>query len=519
MAGGVAPPAMLLRRQEVSSLPSFLDMKGVSKRFPGVVALDNVDFSCRAGEVHALVGENGAGKTTLMNILGGLYRPDAGTISIDGQPVVLCGPADAGSKGIGFVHQEFNLLPNLTVYENVFLSREVSGCMGKLDKAEMRARTVQACKGLGYNLDPDRLLGDLSLAEQQLCEITRAVIAQPRILIMDEPTAALAEDEVRRLFSIVNALKSQGVSVIYISHRLDEVLELADRVTVLKDGGLVGVVPRAELTRDRLISMMVGRTFDDIFPPASNRAHGSQVLAVHDLAVEGKLEPTSLAVAAGEIVGLGGLEGQGQRTLVRAIFGDIAAKGGSVSIDGAPVAARSIKHSIGNGIGYVTCDRRGEGLVLQASVRHNSALASLWSRQRHGFVCRAQEEREVSDSVQKLEIKCRSIDERAALLSGGNQQKVMLARWLMARPKVLILDEPTRGIDVGARVSIYRIIRGLANEGMAIVLLTSDMIELMGLSDRIVVFYEGRVTGEFTREEATEQNIMQAASGLEREAV
>lgn len=495
-------------------------MKGISKRFPGVIALDNVDFCCQAGEVHALVGENGAGKTTLMNILGGLYKPDAGTILIDGNPVMLEGPADATTKGIGFIHQELNLLPNLTVCENVFLSREISGRGGKLNKREMRAQVLEGCKTLGYDLDPDELLGNLSLAEQQLCEIARAVVGKPRILIMDEPTAALAEDEVNRLFSIIRMLKTWGVSIIYISHKLDEILELADRVSVLRDGRLVGVAPRSELTRDRLIAMMVGRTFDDIFPPVQACPRGTPVLTVQNLAVEEKLKPTSLTVTAGEIVGIGGLEGQGQRAFVRAIFGDLPVKSGSVIVvDDTPIPTGSITRSIRNGVGYVTHDRRGEGLMLQASAKHNAALASLWLRQKCGFIDRDQEALEVNDLAQKLDIRCRSIDQHVAFLSGGNQQKVMLSRWLMARPKVLIFDEPTKGIDVGARASIYKIVRNLADQGMAIVLLTSDMVELIGLSDRIVVFYEGEIVDEFMREEATEQRIMQAASGLGREAV
>ena len=490
-------------------------MKGILKKFTGVVAVDHVDFNCHVGEVHSLVGENGAGKTTLMNILGGLYKADAGSLLMEGKPVDITSPADATRKGIGFIHQEFNLLPNLTVRENVFLSREIKLRSGKLNTKEMERQVAETCKRLGYDLDPNEILGNLSLAEQQLCEITRAVIGNPRILIMDEPTAALSESEVERLFSIIQALKNNGVCIIYISHRLDEILHLADRVSVLKDGKLVGVLQRSELTRDRMITMMVGRTFDNIFPPASACTEMPPILKVHDLSVADELENINLTIGAGEIVGLGGLEGQGQRTLVRAIFGDVLTKSGSVEIDGKQIAMGNIKNSIRNGIGYVTHDRRGEGLILHASVRHNSALASLWLRQRGGLIQEQLEELEVADFTERLDVKCRSINQKVGILSGGNQQKVMLARWLMARPRMLIFDEPTKGIDVGARVAIYKILRELADQGMAIILLTSDMIELMGLSDRIAVFYEGKITGKFSRDEVTEEKIMQAASGSE----
>ena len=501
-------------------MAGFLDMKGIVKTFPGVIAVNNVDFSCFSGEVHSLIGENGAGKTTLMNILGGVYRPDAGHIFISDELVQIHSPADALNKGIGFIHQEFNLLPNLTVCENVFLAREIRNTRGGLDYGEMERRVRKTCEFLGYDLNPHECLGNLSVAEQQLCEITRAVMGSPRILIMDEPTASLAENEVQRLFTIIEALKANGVGIIYISHRLDEILHLSDRVSVLKDGKLVGVLPRSKLTRDDLITMMVGRTFENIFPPStSSREPKPSVLQVQDVGVRGEIEGVNLTVGSGEIVGLGGLEGQGQRVLARAIFGDVPISAGAITLAGKSVAAGKIKKSIREGIGYVTHDRRGEGLILHASVRQNSALASLWRRQKAGLIQEKLEIDEVTNYAEKLDTKCRSISQRVGLLSGGNQQKVMLARWLMASPQVLIFDEPTKGIDVGARVSIYQIIRELADQGMAIILLTSDMIELIGLADRIAVFYEGKITGRFSRDEVTEEKIMQAASGIERGAV
>ncbi len=490
-------------------------MKGIVKKFPGVIAVNDVDFDCQSGEIHALLGENGAGKTTLMNVLGGLYRPNEGSIFIDGNPVTLANPIDATNKGIGFIHQEFNLLPNLTVAENIFISREITKGFCKLDKREMVRQVNEICATLGYDLDPGEKLGNLSLADQQLCEITRAVMGKPRILIMDEPTAALADDEVERLFEVIGTLKEQGVCIIYITHRLDEVLRIADVVTVLKDGKLSGMLTRQEVTKDRLINLMIGRTFENIFPSAAKRNPAPPILEIKNVSIQGKLATTNLAVEPGEILGFGGLEGQGQRTLARALFRDIPISEGNIILENKPLRS-SIKQAVRSGIGYVTHDRRGEGLILHSSVLHNSALASLWRRSRAGFIKENEEKREMNKLSEDLDIRCRSIYQSVQFLSGGNQQKVMLARWLMNHPKVLIFDEPTKGVDVGARVSIYKIIRDLADLGVAIILLTSDMMELIGLSDRIVVFYEGAIVDEFLQGEATEEKIMRASSGLKR---
>ena len=491
----------------------YLKMSGITKQFPGVRALDGVDFMLRQGEVHAIVGENGAGKSTLMNMLGGTLTPDSGSIELDGRAVTIAGPGESLRLGIGFVHQESNLLGNLTVLENVFLAREIkrAGC---LDRRAMRREILGVNERLGYRLDPDAVVGALPLAEQQCVEITRALLARPRILILDEPTAALDDSEVARLFGIVRKLRDEGVAVIYISHRLDEIFQLADRITVLKDGKLVGVREVKDITKDEVISMMVGRVLEDIYPRRDDIAPGETLLEVENLTVPGSVKNVSFQVKAGEIVGLGGLEGQGQRDAVRAIFGDVPFTEGRITANGLVLKSRGIRGRIRRGVAYVTHDRRGEGLILHESVRRNSALASLYRRSCAGFIKGAQERAAVEENVEKMQIKVSSIEQKASTLSGGNQQKVMLARWLMTQPRVLMIDEPTKGVDVGARMSVYRIIDQLTREGIAILMLTSDMMELIGLSDRVLVFYEGRITGELKRGEATEEKIMLAASGM-----
>ena len=432
----------------------FLQFQHITKRFPGVTALDDVSMGVRPGEIHALVGENGAGKSTLMNILGGNLQPEEGEIFLEGRAVRIASPIQSFQMGIGFVHQESNLLDNLSVYENIYLGRELTGGLGRTDKKRM-CREILACgQRLGYQLEPERRVAELNLAQRQSVEITRALLANPKILILDEPTAALAEDEVARLFQNVRQLKEQGVSILYISHRLDEIMELADRVTVLKDGKLVGTLDREELDKDRMVNMMVGRVLEDIYPDRSQVRPGGELLTVRDLTIPGKLDHVSFTVHAGEIVGLGGLEGQGQRTAVRAVFGDQRFSQGQIAVEGTPLSG-GIAKRIRGGVAYVTHDRRGEGLVL--------------------------------------------------------------TRWLMTKPRVLIIDEPTKGIDIGARMSIYQIIHRLTQEGIGILMLTSDMVELIGLSDRTLVFYEGKIVQELSRAEITEEKVMKAASGMTEE--
>lgn len=495
----------------------YLDMVGITKRFPGVVALNNVNFSCEQGTIHALVGENGAGKSTLMNLLGGLLTPDEGVILMDGQEVRITSPGDSFALGIGFVHQESNLLANLAVWENVFLSQEQRGSLGRLDKPSMRARILEMNRQLGYQLDPDALVGSLKLADRQLVEITRAVVFAPRILILDEPTAALSEEEVRRLFAILHALRDSGTCIIYISHRLEEVVELADRVTVLKDGLNAGELAKDSISKDAMVTMMIGRTLQSIYPSREDVKPGEALLTVENLVIPGRVEGVSLQVRSGEILGLGGLDGQGQRDFVRALFGEIPFSAGTVRM-GEQVYApntRGIARRVSHRMGYVTHDRHGEGLILHQPIRKNMSMASFPKfRKLLGMLTTRKEAAEVTSQVERLSVKLSTIEAPIASLSGGNQQKIMLGRWLMVNPQVLIIDEPTKGVDVGARTSLYEIIDDLTRQGIAVVMLTSDMLELMGLSDRIIVFYEGRCTAELTRAQVTEEKLMRAASGM-----
>ena len=496
----------------------FLQMAGITKIFPGVTALQKVDLNVNKGELHGLVGENGAGKSTLMNVLGGILRPTEGTIRIDGREAVIPSPSHADALGIGFVHQEPNLLGNLSVMENIFLAREKSKRFGCLNKREMAEKVAALSARLGYELDPFAQVGGLNLARRQSVEIARAVMNSPKILILDEPTAALDEDEVAHLFRLIDMLKSEGVSIIYISHRLDEVVKIADRVTVLKDGRLIDCLEKNEINKDAMISMMVGRVLMDIYPDRSDIITGDKVLSVNNLTIKGAVEDLSFHVSAGEIVGLGGLEGQGQRAAARAIFGELNIVKGSVTANDVTYHGKGIARRIRCGLGYITHDRRGEGLVYSLSLAKNSSLASLHRlRTSLGVIRKAQERSEVLENIERMQIKATSMDQSVQDLSGGNQQKTMLSRWLMTKPRVLLIDEPTKGVDVGARMSVYNIIDKLTREGMGIVMITSDMMELIGLSDRILIFYEGKIQRELTRAEATEEKIMRAASGYVEE--
>lgn len=499
---------------------TFLQMRGITKRFPGVTALDGVDFSCAKGEIHALVGENGAGKSTLMNILGGLLAPDEGGIEIDGVPVSIPSPQTAFELGIGFVHQESNLLLNLNVRENIFLSHERNRGWRGMDKKAMAAKIDEINARLGYELPAEAPTGSLKLADRQIVEIVRALLFQPRMLIMDEPTAMLSEDEVQRLFTILDTLRSDGVGVIYISHRLDEIISIADNVTVLKDGKNAGSLGAGEMGKDEMIQMMIGRTLTNIYPDRSNVRPGGELLRVEGLSIPGKVRNVSFSVRAGEILGFGGLEGQGQREVARAIFGDLPFTDGTISANGVNYGPRDrgIGKRIDGKLGYVTHDRHGEGLILHQPLRKNATLASLSKfKNAAGQISVGREKAAVEEQVDHLSIKTASIELPVSTLSGGNQQKVMLARWLIVAPKILIIDEPTRGVDVGARTSLYNNIDELTRQGVAVIILTSDMMELIGLSDRILVFYEGSCNVEIGRNEASEEVLMRAASGVGQE--
>ena len=492
--------------------PPLLEMLGIAKAFPGVQALDGVDFVVGAGEVHALVGENGAGKSTLVKILTGVYPRDRGEIRLRGRPLEIRDPLDARRHGIRIIHQEFTLVPQLSVAENVFLDSLATGVMGPVPYRRMQTHTRQILASLGVSLDPRTPVGELTVAEQQIVEIARALTGEACLVIMDEPTAALTGAEVERLFAIVRSLKARGVAVVYISHKLDEIMALADRVTVLRDGHVVGVRPTRELTREELVRMMVGRPVDQLYS-RRHRPSDEVVLEVRDLVVPGRVHGVSLYARRGEVLGITGLMGAGQSWLVRAIFGAVPASSGEIRLRGRPIPIASPSDAVRAGIGLLTEDRKEEGLVLIQSVQANVTLAALDRFTRAGALRRADERRTAEALVRQLDIRTPSLAQEVGYLSGGNQQKVVLAKWLATEPDVIVMAEPTRGIDVGAKAEIYRLIDQLAEQGKAIVLVSSELPEILNLSDRICVMFEGRVVAELSADEATAELITHYATG------
>ena len=487
-----------------------LSARGIAKAFPGVQALDGADLDVRAGEVHAVVGENGAGKSTLMKILTGVYAADAGQILIDGQPVHIAGPRQAIALGISMIHQELNLAPNLSVAENIFLGRAPIRA-GFVQWRRLIADAEALVARLSIDLDVRASVEDLSVARQQMVEIAKALSLDARVIIMDEPTSALTERETDVLFELIGRLKAEGVAIVYISHRLEEIFRIADRVTVLRDGRLVGELPIAEATPQRLIAMMVGRELVTLFPKEPVEI-GPPVLEVRHLSRAGALDDISFVLRRGEIVGLAGLVGAGRTELARALFGADPIDAGEIRIDGRPVRIRSPRDAIRHGLAFVTEERKLYGLVLGMTVRENATLASLGELTRLGFVDFARERRIAQEYVRRLDIRTPGIEQEVVNLSGGNQQKVVIARWLATRPRVLILDEPTRGIDVGAKAEVHALMSRLAREGLAILMISSELPEILGMSDRILVVRQGRLSGEFARSEATQEKILACAA-------
>ena len=480
-----------------------LEAHEISKSFNGISVLDAVNLDMRRGEVHALVGENGAGKSTLMNIVSGVVRPDAGEIRWDGRPIRLHGPRDAQALGISFVHQELALVPQLSVAENIFLARHPAR-YGFVNVGEMHTQARRVLGELGCEIDTHRLVSELSLAERQLVEIARSVAFESRVIIMDEPTAPLAEQDTEALFRSIRLLRAQAVSVIYISHRLREVFEISDRVTVLRDGKHVLTRPTSEVTQEELVRAMIGRELKQRLAssPSAGRLQTDEILRICGL--------ISLTLRRGEIVGLAGLAGAGRTELLEWLFGSGGMSTAQVFVDGEPVNLRTPVDAIRNGLALVPDDRKLKGLVLGASVVENIALVG-----GHGrfFIQSSQEEEEAERWVGSLRIKVAGLHQPVIYLSGGNQQKVVLAKWLYAGARVFLLDEPTRGIDVGAKAEIYDMIRTLAGNGAAVLMASSEMEELVGLADRIIVMHRGRIAGELARAAATEERIMHLATG------
>jgi rhamnose transport system ATP-binding protein len=485
---------------------------GVAKHFGGVTAVEDVDFDLRPGEVHALVGENGAGKSTLMKMVHGLYEPDEGTLEVGGEVVEFSSPRDAESAGIAMIPQELDLFPELSVTENLFVGRHRPRTgWGGLDRNAMQAEARRRLGSLGVDLDVTTTVKRLSAANQQIVAIARALVGEAKAVVMDEPTASLTERETQQLFGIISDLTSSGVGVVYISHRLEEIFAISDRITVLRDGHHITTRPASELDAEELVRLMVGRPLNELFT-RSTSSPGEVALEVRGLGRSGEFEGVDLAVRGGEIVGLSGLVGAGRSELAQSIFGISPPEEGEILIDGEEVRVSSPQSAMERGIFYVPEERRSQGLILPFSIKNNITLSILDRISRFGFVPRT--ERQTADRfARELSIRGANISDPASRLSGGNQQKVVLAKSLAREPRILLLDEPTRGIDVGAKSEIYRLIDDLAKEGKAILLISSELEEVLSMSDRIVVMREGRVTGEFERGEATQEDVMTAATG------
>lgn len=493
---------------------TFLQMSHITKRFPGVLALSNVDFALRKGEVHALLGENGAGKSTLMKILSGVYQPDEGDIIFEGQSVSFANPLSAQSAGITIIHQEFNLFPELTVEENIFIGREFcKNNSWRLDEKQQRQAAIDILQKLNLNISPETLVADLTVAQQQMVEIAKAISVNAKILIMDEPTAALTETEIDSLFQVTRLLKEQGTGIVYISHRLEELALIADRATVMRDGQFIATVDYDAVKISDLIAMMVGRDLGNIYPRRGPLAQRKPVLEVSGLTRNGVLNNIDFTLYQGEILGFAGLMGAGRTELARAIFGADPIDGGTLKLNGKVTVIKDIPDAIQQGISYLTEDRKKEGLALGLSVERNIMLGNYPEySDRYGNVDSKRCQKTSEEQVKALRIKTPHLEQAALNLSGGNQQKIIIARWVCKDTDILIFDEPTRGIDVGAKLEIYELMNRLVAKGKSIIMISSELPEVLGMCDRILVMRNGRITGELASDDATQEKIMQYAT-------
>lgn len=493
---------------------TFLQMSHITKRFPGVLALSNVDFALRKGEVHALLGENGAGKSTLMKILSGVYQPDEGDIIFEGQPVTFANPLSAQSAGITIIHQEFNLFPELTVEDNIFIGREFcKNNRWRLDEKQQRQAAIDILQKLNLNISPETLVADLTVAQQQMVEIAKAISVNAKILIMDEPTAALTETEIDSLFQVTRLLKEQGTGIVYISHRLEELALIADRATVMRDGQFIATVDYDAVKISDLIAMMVGRDLGNIYPRREPLAQRKPVLEVSGLTRNGVLNNIDFTLYQGEILGFAGLMGAGRTELARAIFGADPIDGGILKLNGNVTVIKDIPDAIKQGISYLTEDRKKEGLALGLSVERNIMLGNYPEySDRYGNVDSKRCQKTSEEQVKALRIKTPHLEQAALNLSGGNQQKIIIARWVCKDTDILIFDEPTRGIDVGAKLEIYELMNRLVAKGKSIIMISSELPEVLGMCDRILVMRNGRITGELASDDATQEKIMQYAT-------
>lgn len=489
-----------------------IEMRGIDKSFGGNAVLKSAGFVLDHGEIHALMGENGAGKSTLMKILTGVYTKDAGTVIVDGKEVCYKNPQEAEKAGIVFIHQELNVLFDLTVEENMFLGKEIHGAMGICDKKSMRAEVKKILDRLGVNIDPGQRMNELSVGQQQMIEIAKALMVDARVIIMDEPTAALTQSETSVLFEVVKSLRKKGVSIVYISHRMEEIFELCDRITVLRDGSYIGTKKIAETDMNDVVRMMIGREIGERYPSRDAKI-GEVVFEVKDLTCPGIFENVSFQVHAGEVLGVSGLMGAGRTEIMQAVFGNMPHVSGDILMNGRKIQNRNPQEAMKNGIGFITEDRKVEGLMLEESIMKNISIANLGRISRSGVLNKGAEEELVRRGIEELHIKCFGPLHECNNLSGGNQQKVVFAKWIYTEPKVLILDEPTRGVDIGAKKEIYSIINNLAEKGVAIIMVSSELPEVLGMSDRIMVVREGLVRGVLNKEEANQENIMILATG------
>lgn len=489
-----------------------IEMRGIDKAFGTNVVLKDAGFLLADGEIHALMGENGAGKSTLMKILTGVYTRDAGTVIVDGQEVHYKNLQEAEKAGIVFIHQELNVMFDLTVEENMFMGKEIKKAFGVCDSKAMRAEVRKVFDRLGVDIDPGKRMDQLSIGQQQMIEIAKALMLDAKVIIMDEPTTALTTKETEVLFKVVNDLRSKGVSIVYISHRMEEIFELCDRITVLRDGSYIGTERIADITMNDVVKMMIGREIGERYPTRDNEI-GDVVFEVKDFNCKDVFHDVNFQVKAGEVLGVSGLMGAGRTEIMQAIFGNMPNVSGQIFLNGKEIHNKTPEHAKRNGIGFITEDRKVQGLLLQDSILKNISIANLDKISKNGVLNKKAEDDLIKRGIEELHIKCFGPDHACVNLSGGNQQKVVFAKWIYTEPKVLILDEPTKGVDIGAKKEIYSIINDLAAKGVAIIMISSELPEVLGMADRIMVVREGEVRGILSKEEADQEKIMTLATG------
>ena len=490
-----------------------IEMKGINKSFGSNQVLKDAGFLLKDGEVHALMGENGAGKSTLMKILTGVYTRDSGTVIVDGKEVVYKSPQEAEKAGIVFIYQELNVLFDLTVEENLFMGKEITKKFGICDRKAMREKAQEVMDKMGVNIPINAVMSDLSVGQQQMVEICKALMVDAKVLIMDEPTAALTQSETEGLFKLIKGLREKGVSIVYISHRMEEIFELCDRITILRDGTYVDTKYIKDINMDDIVRMMIGREIGERYPKRENVEIGKEIIRVEGLTKEKKFNDVNFSVKAGEVLGVSGLMGAGRTEIMQAIFGNLPFDSGKVYIEGNEMKIKCARDAINAGIGFITEDRKTEGLLLEKSISENIILANLGKVSDKSVIKNTKVNELVKKGIDEFRIKCFGPQHECNNLSGGNQQKVVFAKWVYTDPKILILDEPTRGVDIGAKKEIYSVINDLAAKGVAIILVSSELPEVLGMSDRIMVVHEGKVTGIIDAAEADQEKVMTLATG------